>query len=98
MCAVALILAAALSCPVVQDVPGILSVVVTYGHEGADGTAYQFNDFDFVLPGAYYVVAEGVPVDIQWSDGTHCGSLPELVFRDRFETGSTDKWTRAEGE
>jgi hypothetical protein len=88
-----IVLAAAVySCPIVVGYAHPVGLNVYYEHEGSDGRAYLFHRVDLLFPGTHNVSVEGHPVGVEWSDGTFCGNRPELLFRDGFETGTTDRW------
>lgn len=96
----ALILAVTItSCPVcVYEWPGTLGLSVFYEHEGKEGTAYTYREVEWVGAGCYDFVAEGHPVGALWSTGKTCGHAPALIFRDKFETGTTERWSSTIGE
>lgn len=85
--------AAVYSCQVYIPTPQSVSVKVYYQHEDQDGRAYTYRALQFLDTGSYDVVPEGHPCGVQWSSGTFCGVLPDLVFRDGFESNSTGKWS-----
>lgn len=93
-----MILAAAIySCPIEIEWPRMIEVSVYYEHEGEDGRAYTYRAVQFLTAGVYDVIPEGHPCGIEWSDGPFCGLRAGLVFRDNFESGTTEKWDRIGG-
>jgi hypothetical protein len=85
-------------CPLILEppMPEILSAKVYYAHQAEDsGNPYISEPTFFPVQsiGVYTISAEGQPVSVLWSDGVFCGELPDLLFRDDFETGTTERWS-----
>lgn len=88
-------------CPLVVTEPTPVSAVVHYLHESEPGVLYRaiVNATVTRAPATITVAAEGSPVAVEWfvagAVAGVCGTVPDRVFADGFESGDLSRWSNA---